>query len=75
MGMTTVNNQLCLVLYKRQYEFITFPFSEWRKQIDEALRIFSVLGANSDYERLVENGANKIKTHLDLAFTHQSIEI
>ena len=34
-----------------------------------------MLGTNSDYERLVVNGANKIKTHLDLAVEHERIEV
>ena len=58
-----------------QYKSIIIPFSEWKSQIDEVLSIFSVLGINTDYERLVVDGANKIKTHLDLTVKQQSIEI
>ena len=64
-------------LYQKQskYKVIIFPFSEWKRQMDEVPRIISVLGTNTDYERLVVNGANKIKTHLDLAVEHEIIEV
>ena len=52
---------------------IIFPLSEWRGQIDKVLRIFSVLSTNTDYEKLVVNGAKKIKTHLELAVKQQCI--
>ena len=43
--------------------------------MDEVPRIISVLGTITDYERLVVNGANKIKTHLELAVKQQCTEI
>ena len=63
--------------YQKQskYKVIIFPFSEWKRQMDEVPRIISVLGSNTDYERLVVNRANKIKTHLELAVKQQCTEI
>ena len=42
----------------------SFYFLKIRKKIDEVLDFFSVLGVDTDYERLVVKGAEKIRQHL-----------